>query len=228
MRKLIWLRCVVCFLAAAVLYGCGGATKVVIKQENYTPAFRAGEYGRFKGKTVILDNFTNQAANTKKWGYYSSDNKFYYEATNNLESHLWYCFQKAFQHAGMKVYDQSYGYAYGGYHPYHPYWWGYAPPPAQRQGPFKDAVEFQLVLTSMTDQECKFQVLLFARGGKIPEGLYGDDACPHEPGSERAGKERLPPCRSDGGGCFPGQGIPKVFLEEREIRTGDNQHEQPF
>ncbi len=163
MREWNWMRYVLCLLAAAVLCGCGGGTKVVIKQENYAPAFRAGDFGRLKGKTVILDNFTNQAANTKRSGYYSADNKFYYETTNNLESHIWYCFQKAFQHAGMKVYDQSYGY-YGYHHPYHPYWWGYVPPPPRQQGAFKDAVEFQLVLTSMTDQECKFQVLLFRKG----------------------------------------------------------------
>jgi len=154
-----WLRCLACIVAAVVLFGCGGGTKVVLKQENYIPAFRAADYSRFKGKTVILDNFTNQAANTKRWGYFSADNKFYYETTTNLENHLWHCFQKAFEHAGMKVYDQTYGY---GAYPY-PYWWG-APPPPRPRAALKNAAEFQLVLLSMTDQECKFQVLLFKEG----------------------------------------------------------------
>jgi len=156
-----WLRYVACVIAAAVLSGCAGGTKVVLNQENYVPTFRAADYSRFKGKTVIMDNFTNQAANTKRWGYYSADNKFYYEATNYLESHLWFCFQKAFQHTGMKVYDQTYGY---GAYPYHPYWWGPVPPPARPQAALKDAVEFQLVLMSMTDQEAKFQIFLFKGG----------------------------------------------------------------
>ncbi|OPY84144.1 MAG: hypothetical protein A4E72_02356 [Syntrophus sp. PtaU1.Bin208] len=159
MKGRIWICFMVCIIAAAALFGCGGGTKVVLKQENYVPAFRAADYSRFKGKTVIMDNFTNQAANTKRWGYYSADNNFYYEATTYLESHLWYCFQKAFQHAGMKVFDQTYG--YGAY----PYWWGVTPPPARQNAALKDAVEFQLILMSMTDQESKFQVLLF-RGGE--------------------------------------------------------------
>lgn len=106
-----------------------------------------------------MDNFINQAGNTTSWGYSSADKKVTYEAPVHLESYLWSCFQKAFQHAGINVLDQT----YGGYaHPYHPYWWGAAPPP-RAQAP-RGVVEFQLVLTSMTDQECKFQILLFKNG----------------------------------------------------------------
>lgn len=82
----------------------------------------------------------------------------YYEAPVHLESCLWYCFQKAFQHAGAKVLDQGYG-GYG----YHPYWWG-APPPQARQPLPKDTTEFHLTLHSMTDQESRFQVQVFKNG----------------------------------------------------------------
>jgi hypothetical protein len=147
-------------MAAFLLLGCVAGSKVTLKQESYTPGVRSAELGHFKGKTVILDNFINQAANTKAWGYNSADNKTYYEATTHLESYLWYCFQKAFQQMGMKVYDQSYG---GYWNPYHPYWWGAAPPP-RAPAAVKGATEFQLILTSMTDQEAKFQVLLLKNG----------------------------------------------------------------
>lgn len=153
------MRYMIYFLTAIILFGCSGGTKVVLKQESYVPSFRGADY-RFKGKTVILDNFTNQAANTKQWGYFSADSKFYYEATTHLESYLWDCFRKAFQHAGIKVFDHSYGY---GVYPYH-HWWGGAPYRPRPQGGLRDAVEFQVVLMSMTDQECKFQVLLFKKG----------------------------------------------------------------
>jgi len=153
---------VLCLMAAGLLFGCAGGTKVVMKQESYAPDFRAADYSRLKGKTVLLYNFTNSAANTKSWGYYSPDNKVYYEATVRLESYLWYCFQKAFQHAGIKVLDQSYGGGYRG--AYHPFWWGAAPAPQARVALPAGTAEFQLVLTSMTDQECKFQVMVFKNG----------------------------------------------------------------
>jgi len=161
MKKGLFQVCyIVCLMAAFLLLGCAAGSKVTVKQESYIPGVRSAEFGHFKGKTVILDNFINQAANTKTWGYNSADNKVYYEATTHLESYLWYCFQKAFQQMGMKVYDQSYG---GYWNPYHPYWWGAAPPP-RAPAAVKGATEFQLILTSMTDQEAKFQVLLLKNG----------------------------------------------------------------
>ena len=121
-----------------------------------------------------MDNFINQAGNTTSWGYYSADKKVTYEAPVQLESYLWYCFQKAFQHAGIKILDQASG---GGY-PYHPYWWGVPPPQrAQAQAP-KGVIEFQLVLTSMTDQECKFQILLFKNGEQKFQKDYTVTATP--------------------------------------------------
>lgn len=142
----------VCSMAALVMIGCvTGGTKVTIKNDNYSPGFRSSEIGR-KGKAVIMSNFINQAANTTSWGYHSADKKVTYEATAHLESYLWSCFQKAFQHAGLKVQDQYYG--------YHLYWWGPGPGPARTQAA-RGITEFQLVLKSMTDQECTFQILLF-------------------------------------------------------------------
>ena len=159
-RGLKQVRYIVYIIAALFMFGCaGGGMKVAVKQDNYSPGIKSSDIGRVKGKTVIMDNFINQAGNTTSWGYSSADKKVTYEAPVHLESYLWSCFQKAFKHAGIKVLEQT----YGGYaHPYHPYWWGAAPPPSA-QAP-RGVVAFQLVLTSMTDQECKFQILLFKNG----------------------------------------------------------------
>jgi hypothetical protein len=147
-----------CLMTVLFMVGCvAGGTKVAIKQDSYAPGFRSSDISR-KGKTVIMDNFINQAGNTSQWSYSSADKKVTYEAPVHLESYLWYCFQKAFKHAGIKVLDQTAGGAYPYYHP----WWG-APPAARVQAP-RGVTEFQLVLTSMTDQECKFQILLFKNG----------------------------------------------------------------
>lgn len=145
----------VCCMATLLMIGCAaGGTKITIKHDTYKPGFRSSDIGR-KGKTVIMSNFINQAANTTSWAYHSADKKVTYEATERLESYLWYCFQKAFQHAGLKVQEQSYG--------YHPYWWGPGPAPPRPQAG-RGVTEFQLVLKSMTDQESNFQILLFKNG----------------------------------------------------------------
>ena len=52
--------------------GCaagGGGIKVPIQQDKYLPAFKSSEFGRFKGKKVIMDAFTNSAGNTKSGTY---------------------------------------------------------------------------------------------------------------------------------------------------------------
>lgn len=155
-------KLVICFIAAAALLGCGaGGMKVTLKQDNYKPGFRSGEFSRYRGKTVILDNFINQAANTKSWSYASADQKVTYEATEHLESYMWYCFKKAFDFAGMKVLDASYG-AQNPYY-YHP-WWGPRPYQQPAAGVPKGVSDFQLVLKSMTDQEWVVQVLVFKNG----------------------------------------------------------------
>ena len=143
--------------------GCvagGGGIKVPIQQDKYLPAFKSSEFGRFKGKKVILDAFTNSAGNTKSGAYYSPDKNLTYEASVQLESYFWYCFKKAFQHIGVNVLDPQ----YAGGRPYHYGYWGWGvPPPSQSKG-VPGVTEFQFVLTSLTDQECKFQVSLFKNG----------------------------------------------------------------
>lgn len=138
------------------LFGCASSTKVTMSSDKYSPSFRAGEAGRIKGKKLILSSFYNQAQNTKSWSYYSADKKHMYEGNVQLETYFWNCFYKAFKQAGVKLVDYS-----GDYRGPHPWWWG-APPSHGYQS--KGVPEFQLILTSLTDQEFKFKALLFKDG----------------------------------------------------------------
>jgi hypothetical protein len=139
------------------LIGCASSTKVIMSSDKYSPSFRAGDVGRLKGKKLFLSSFYNQAQNTKTWSYYSADKKYMYEGNVQLETYYWNCFYKAFKQAGAKMADSP----YGDYRGPHPWWWG-APPPQGRQN--KGVPEFQLILTSLTDQEFKFKALLFKDG----------------------------------------------------------------
>lgn len=150
-------------IIALFLAGCAGGTKVTLKQESYSPSFRAGDYSRYKGKKLCLSSFSNQAQNTKSYRYSSPDNKLSYEGNVKLEDLYLKGFTKAFKHIGVNLVDYTYDndprYR-PGYH--HGYWWG-APGPGNYKAP-KGVPEFQFILLSMTDQELKFKVLVFKEG----------------------------------------------------------------
>ena len=143
------------FLAACATVG---GTKITMNYEKYSPSFRSADYAYMKGKKVVLASFHNQAQNTKTWGYYSADNKYTYESNDHLQNYFWYCFERAFKYVGVKVLD----YQTDGQYYHHRYWWG-APGLGAYSAP-KGVSEFQLILTSVTDQEFKFKVLVFKNG----------------------------------------------------------------
>jgi hypothetical protein len=146
------------------LVGCAASSKIMMTQGKYTPQFRSGDYSRYKGKKLILAAFTNQAANTKAWDYYSVDKKYMYEGDAQLESYYWGCFRKAFRHIGVNLVD--YAYAGRGPRPYHYGWgWGYGYdryPEAARAA--RGVPEFALTMISLTDQEFSFKVYLYKNG----------------------------------------------------------------
>lgn len=86
----------------------GGSATVEIKQDNYRP-----ELGRtfpaYRGRSIYLANVDNQANNTTTWYYYNPEGSITYESWPSLTSYFWYCMDKAFTHAGLRVYsmDQS-------------------------------------------------------------------------------------------------------------------------
>ena len=81
-----------------------------------------------------------------------------YESNDHLQNYFWYCFEKAFKYVGVNVVD----YQTDGQYYHHRYWWGTPGPGAYRTP--KGVSEFQLILTSVTDQEFKFKVLVFKNG----------------------------------------------------------------
>jgi len=149
-------------VAALLLFGCGaaGGVKVAIQQDNYKPGFRAADAGRLKGKRIALASFINQAQNTRTWNFYSPDKKLVYETSTPLESFFWECYNRAFQHAGARVVEYTAA-AYRGPGP----WWYGGPHPGAAAAP-KGVPEVQLVLTSVTDQEVRFQVYVFKDGAE--------------------------------------------------------------
>lgn len=155
-----WKAGAALFVAILFLAGCGaaGGVKVAVQQDKYSPGFRASDAGRLKGKRIALASFINRADNTKTWNFYSPDKKRVYETSTPLESFFWECYSKAFRHAGARIVD----YQAGAYHGPGPWWWG-GPQPAGVTAP-KGVPEVQLVLTSVTDQEVRFQVYVFRDG----------------------------------------------------------------
>ncbi len=158
--KKIWGILIFFSIVALFLTGCAGGMKVTMKQESYSPSFRAGDYSRYKGKKLCLSSFFNQAQNTKTYNYFSPDKKLNYEGNVSLENLYLNGFTKAFKHIGVTlvdyVYDRDYQYRHG----YRYGWWG----PATGYRAPKGVPEFQFILTSMTDQELKFKVLVFKEG----------------------------------------------------------------
>ena len=157
-------------IIALFLTGCASGTKVTMTQEKYSPSFRAGDYSRYKGKRLVISNFTNQAQNTKQYNYSSPDKKLTYEGNVNLETFYLNGFTKAFKHIGVKLVDYAYNNDYRDRHGYR-YGYGWGVPPGGYKAP-KGVAEFQFVILSLTDQELKFKVQVFKEGASKLEKEY--------------------------------------------------------
>jgi len=81
--------------------GCAGMrTSVLIDQ--YQPQF-SKEWNQYKGKSIYLMNFDNQANDTSIWYYFSRDQKFSYGSQSTIHNYFWYAFNDAFVKAGISV-----------------------------------------------------------------------------------------------------------------------------
>lgn len=148
-------------IIALFLTGCASGTKITMTQEKYSPSFRAGDFSRYKGKKLVLSSFSNQAQNTKKYNYFSPDNKLNYEGNVSLETFYLNGFTKSFKYIGVKLVDYIYDNDTRYNHHYRHGWWGHGP--AGYKAP-KGVPEFQFIIMSMTDQEFKFKVNVFKDG----------------------------------------------------------------
>jgi len=70
--------------------------------DQYKPQF-SKEWNQYKGKSVYLMNFDNQANDTSIWYYYSRDQKFNYGTQSTIQNYFWYAFNDAFVKAGVAV-----------------------------------------------------------------------------------------------------------------------------
>lgn len=101
-----WSRHVILVLVGWVVIsllspGCAGRrTSVLIDQ--YRPQF-SKEWNQYKGNSVYLMNFDNQANDTSIWYYYSRDQKFNYGTQSTIHNYFWYAFNDAFVKAGIAV-----------------------------------------------------------------------------------------------------------------------------
>jgi hypothetical protein len=90
----------VCVIMAILITGCGGRAKVSL--ENYEPAFTR-DHRVYKGKSVYLMNFENQAEDTTIWYYFSTDRKLSYGIDDLIHNYFWYGFYHALVKVGMRV-----------------------------------------------------------------------------------------------------------------------------
>ncbi len=123
----------------AGLAGCRRGTYVWVKPEGYSPQL-APFVPVYKGREVFLSSFTNAAADTSTWYYYSKDRGVTYEGSPSLHGYLWRCFAKAFESLGATVHDAA----------------------PEREGPAPP--ELRLTFSSWTDEELRFQVTLVSPG----------------------------------------------------------------
>ncbi|HOO71271.1 MAG TPA: hypothetical protein PK926_05875 [Spirochaetota bacterium] len=126
------------------------SSNVKLRQDTYIPSFNAEEFSEYKGKSIYLPSFVNRAENTTVWYYYSLDKKRKY-LMNNLEQFFWNCFQDAFLHVGIFVYES-----------------GYPGQGVSVEDRLKEGLkEFRLQFSSMTDTEYRFIVTLCDRGSIV-------------------------------------------------------------
>lgn len=137
MREIFRKSVVVCAcLVMAGVFGCRAAgTKVVVRQDLYTPSFAPKNLSAYKGKSVYLSAVTNNASNTSIWNYYSPGSDVYYEATPALQTYFWDCFIKDFNWIGVKTASDA-----------------------------SSAPNMEVIMNSITDQEFKFNVILLVPG----------------------------------------------------------------
>ncbi len=88
-------------LTGLLISGCAGR-RTWVQIGEYKPQFTK-DWIQYKGKSIYLMNFDNQASDTSIWYYYSRDQKLYYGADSTIHNYFWYAFNDALVNAGMAV-----------------------------------------------------------------------------------------------------------------------------
>jgi hypothetical protein len=82
------------------IIGCGGMANVSL--QGYKPVFTR-DHSVYKGKSVYLMNFENQANDTTIWYYFSTDRKVSYGTKDVIHNYFWYGLRDALVKVGMIV-----------------------------------------------------------------------------------------------------------------------------
>jgi hypothetical protein len=106
MKRAKWAKLLILVLAGWIVNslltsGCAGRRTFVLIDQ-YKPQFTK-DWNIYKGKSVYLMNFDNQANDTSIWYYFSSDLKYSYGNNYAIHNYFWYAFSDAFVRAGMRV-----------------------------------------------------------------------------------------------------------------------------
>lgn len=107
MNRAKWPRHVILVLVVFIVTGllssgCAGR-KTWVQITEYKPYFTK-EWSQYKGKSIYLMNFDNQANDTSIWYYYSKDQKLYYGTdSTTIHNYFFYAFFAAFANAGIAV-----------------------------------------------------------------------------------------------------------------------------
>lgn len=87
--------------------GCAGKT-VRLAPDHYQPAFSAPDFGAYREKQIYLYSVANHDRQVGDLFYHSEDGRDTYDlAPVTLEAYLWSCFKKAFERAGMTVWEKG-------------------------------------------------------------------------------------------------------------------------
>ncbi|MBN2041747.1 MAG: hypothetical protein JW864_17050 [Spirochaetes bacterium] len=119
-----------------IITGCAllpgcGGKNIYLSSSNYTPHPKIVNLTEYKNAKIYIGGFSNNAGNTDRYNYYGPNSDATYETESLLVDYFWYCFVKAFKEMGISV-NEDY-----------------------------DAPLLYLMLNSMTDEECTFDINLY-------------------------------------------------------------------
>lgn len=123
---------IILLLIIALLFVVSGCSRnIKLSADKYTPDIAVKNIEPYKDAQIYLDGFVNNAGSTDRYAYYSLDESVNYETSDLIPDYLWYCFEKAFKQAGMKVNEKD------------------------------DAPAFYMVINDMNDTSIRFDINIY-------------------------------------------------------------------
>lgn len=149
MRKTMFRKVFFVVFSAIVFlmfFGCGPLTSTVIQlnREKYNPQINPSDYSSLQGKVILFDSIEDKSTNTTNLAFFNPEKtigyQLFYSSQHTLSqpvvSFFWYSLKKGFEQAGIKIIEG---------------------------GPIYDA-ELLMTISSLTDEEIHFNILLTQKG----------------------------------------------------------------